>query len=137
MVPTHGWVSEFQQACGDAPDVRWGLLREEAMEVKEALESGDRAKIAQELADLVYVAYGAALTHDIRLDEAIREVHRANMTKVGPDGKVKFGADGKVLKGPNYEVPDMRAALSAGPSIEDKRCPTCESIELLLTGDLL
>lgn len=142
MVPTAGYVAEFHETfCVPSSDDnrtnRWKLIREEVLEVKEALESGDRAKIAKELADLVYVAYGAALLYDIRLDEAIREVHRSNMTKLGEDGRPIKDNTGKVLKGPNYTEADMTNALSPGPTIEDKRCPTCEAIQIMLDGDLL
>lgn len=95
----------------DVRPVRATLLREEHDELQEALESGDRANIAKELADLVYVAYGTALVYDIDLDAALREVHNSNMNKLGEDGKPILREDGKVLKGPNYNPPNMRKAL--------------------------
>ncbi|AGP51608.1 hypothetical protein M271_26385 [Streptomyces rapamycinicus NRRL 5491] len=67
--------------------------------------------LAHELADVVYVAYGTALVHGIDLDEVIAEIHRANMTKLGPDGRPTLRADGKVLKGPHYQAPDIPAVL--------------------------
>ena len=41
------------------------------------------------------------------LDEAMRRIHRSNMSKLGLDGKPIRRADGKVLKGPNYEPPNL------------------------------
>jgi predicted HAD superfamily Cof-like phosphohydrolase len=67
--------------------------------------------VAHELADVVYVAYGTALVHGIDLDEVIAEIHRSNMTKLGPDGQVARRADGKVLKGDHYRAPDVSAVL--------------------------
>lgn len=79
--------------------------------MQEALVSGDRIAIAQELADLVYVAYGTALVYGIDLDAAIAEVHRANMSKLDSDGKPVLREDGKVLKSECYQAPDMRRAI--------------------------
>lgn len=95
----------------DTRSIRATLLHEEHLEVQEALASGVRVAIAKELADLVYVAYGTALVYDIDLDEALREVHKSNMTKLDDDGKPILREDGKVLKGPNYIPPNMKGAL--------------------------
>lgn len=67
--------------------------------------------VAHELADCVYVAYGTADLLGLNLDVALAEVHRANMSKRGPDGKVMRRDDGKILKGPGYVEPDMSGTL--------------------------
>ncbi|MER6441843.1 MazG nucleotide pyrophosphohydrolase domain-containing protein [Streptomyces sp. NPDC001185] len=90
---------------------RGELLAEEAAEVAEVSVTGPLDRLAHELADLVYVAYGTALVHGIDLDEVIAEIHRSNMTKLGPDGRVARRADGKVLKGEHYRMPDVTAVL--------------------------
>ncbi|MGV9249128.1 pyrophosphohydrolase domain-containing protein [Streptomyces sp. NPDC003710] len=90
---------------------RGELLAEEAAEVAEVAVAGPLDRLAHELADLVYVAYGTALVHGIDLDAVIAEIHRANMTKIGPDGTVARRADGKVLKGDHYRAPDVSAVL--------------------------
>jgi predicted HAD superfamily Cof-like phosphohydrolase len=90
---------------------RGELLAEEAAEVAEVSVTGPLDKLAHELADVVYVAYGTALVHGIDLDAVIAEIHRSNMTKLGPDGLVARRADGKVLKGEHYEAPDVSAVL--------------------------
>lgn len=116
-------VREFHLAFGlDArstptevsPDLaahRAELLAEEAAEVAEVSVTGPLDQLAHELADVVYVAYGTALVHGIDLDQVIAEIHRSNMTKIGPDGTVARRADGKVLKGAHYEAPDVAAVL--------------------------
>ncbi|MEU6815942.1 MazG nucleotide pyrophosphohydrolase domain-containing protein [Streptomyces sp. NPDC046860] len=116
-------VSEFHHAFGlDARTVpteigaelaahRGELLAEEAAEVAEVSVAGPLDHLAQELADVVYVAYGTALVHGIDLDEVIAEIHRANMSKIGPDGEVARREDGKVLKGDHYRAPDVFAVL--------------------------
>ncbi|MET7742009.1 hypothetical protein [Streptomyces sp. NPDC005385] len=122
-------VREFHRAFGlDARSVptevspglaahRGELLAEEAEEAEEAAEvaevsvEGPLDRLAHELADVVYVAYGTALVHGIDLDAVIAEIHRANMTKIGPDGHVARRADGKVLKGEHYRAPDVAEVL--------------------------
>lgn len=61
----------------------------------------------KELADLVYVAYQYAENLGWDLDEALNRVHRSNMSKLGEDGEPIYREDGKVLKGPNYEPPNL------------------------------
>ncbi len=73
--------------------------------------SGPLDRLAHELADVVYVAYGTALVHGVDLDAVIAEIHRSNMTKIGPDGQMARRADGKVLKGEHYEAPDVTGVL--------------------------
>ncbi|MEU6576396.1 MazG nucleotide pyrophosphohydrolase domain-containing protein [Streptomyces sp. NPDC046805] len=90
---------------------RGELLAEEAAEVAEVSVAGPLDRLAHELADVVYVAYGTALVHGIDLDAVLAEVHRSNMSKLGPDGQVARRADGKVLKGDHYEKPDVSAVL--------------------------
>lgn len=90
--------------------LRYKLIEEEAEEACEAIrENTDINHIAKELADLVYVAYGAARTYGIPLDLAVAEVHRSNMTKLigGPVRR----ADGKLLKGEHYEEANMRKVM--------------------------
>lgn len=94
-------------------DLRCDLIEEEATEATDAIAERDYFAVAKELADLVYVTYGAALRFGIDLDAALREVHRSNMTKVDDNGQPQFREDGKVLKGPNYRPADMLAALSS------------------------
>ncbi|MFK0158021.1 MazG nucleotide pyrophosphohydrolase domain-containing protein [Streptomyces sp. NPDC090493] len=116
-------VREFHHAFGLAarttptevsPELaahRGELLAEEAAEVAEVAVEGPLDRLAHELADVVYVAYGTALVHGIDLDEVLAEIHRSNMSKLGPDGQVARRADGKVLKGEHYRAPDVSAVL--------------------------
>jgi predicted HAD superfamily Cof-like phosphohydrolase len=67
----------------------------------------DRANCLKELADLVYVIAQYAENMDWDLEQALRRVHKSNMSKLDDDGKPVLRADGKVLKGPNYEPPNL------------------------------
>lgn len=91
--------------------LRVALLEEEVSEFVTASEKGDLIGITDALADIVYVAYGTALTYGIDLDSALQEVHRSNMSKLGSDGRALIRGDGKVLKSEHYFPPDIAAVL--------------------------
>lgn len=108
-------VKQFANVYGHSLDHFWQkdsrkdllrlvLVKEEYGEV---LEAETAENLLKELADLVYVAYGYAATFGWDLDEALRRVHASNMSKLGDDGKPIYRDDGKVLKGPNYEPPNL------------------------------
>lgn len=120
--PIAAKVREFHEAFGlsvsDTPDpkpdawkLRIELLREEFEEYAAAAEAGDLVEVADALADMVYVIYGTSSEYGIPLDAVLDEVHRSNMSKLGPDGRPLYHEDGKVLKGPDFHPPDIRAAL--------------------------
>lgn len=91
----------------DERDLRVRLIFEEADEFAGATRDADLAEIADALADLVYVTYGAALHYGIDLDTAVAEVHISNMSKVNRRQGTSMRADGKVLKGPSYRAPEL------------------------------
>jgi predicted HAD superfamily Cof-like phosphohydrolase len=93
-------------------EMRFSLVEEELSEYREALDAEDIVKIADALADLVYVIYGAAIEHGINLDEVIDEVHKSNLSKLHHEtGQPIYREDGKVLKGQNYVPPDIARVL--------------------------
>lgn len=92
-------------------ELRLTLHCEEHRELEDELAPDaphDRAKIARELADVVYVAYGTAWVYSIDLDAALREIHRAAMSKVEANCKRE---DGKIIKPPGFVPPDMTEAV--------------------------
>lgn len=93
-------------------ELRIALLVEEVQEFADATRSGDLVALADALADIAYVTYGAALTYGIDLDAVLREIHRANMSKLGPDGRPVLRGDGKVLKSVTYRPPNVEAVLA-------------------------
>lgn len=115
-----GLVREFHDAFGVAVDqhatgalrkLRADLVTEECEEARFALIAEDLHAIAKELADVVIVAYGSAISLGIDLDKAVALVHASNMSKL-VDGKPVMRGDGKVLKGPDYRPPDMSDCVS-------------------------
>lgn len=114
MTSPYSKVLEFHEKFGVAVGqpmttelckLRRSLIQEECWEVVDALCAGNIIAIADGLADLVYVAYGAAITFGIDLDAVLDAVHESNMSKLGKDGKPIYREDGKVLKGPDYHPP--------------------------------
>ncbi len=101
----------------DRIELRRSLISEEYWEYDRAVDKRDLVNLAQELADILYVVYGAALEYGIPLDEVFDEVHRSNMSKLDADGSVLRREDGKVLKGPNYTPPNIENILN--PKEED------------------
>jgi predicted HAD superfamily Cof-like phosphohydrolase len=95
----------------DVAELRVRLLAEEFDEYVTAVKNGDLVAIADALADIVYVAYGSAVTYGIDLDAVLAEVHRANMSKLDADGKPVLRDDGKVMKSPLYTPPDVAGVL--------------------------
>lgn len=92
--------------------LRFDLIAEEFREYREAAEHGNFEAIAKEIADLVYVVIGTAVAHGfVRFDEIFAEVHRSNMSKLGRDGKPVLREDGKIMKGDDYQPPDIASLL--------------------------
>jgi phosphoribosyl-ATP pyrophosphohydrolase len=99
----------------EVKELRCALIEEEASEFRAALEAGDLVEVADAIADLLYVVYGAALTFGVPVKEVFAEVHRSNMTKLDDEGEPIYRGDGKVMKGPNFSPPDLLPILrSAG-----------------------
>lgn len=111
--------SNLDQPSSELLEFRYRLLVEELKEVGEEVAIamteanmggiGDKVKIRllKELADLQYVLSGFAVTLGLPLEEAFYRVHKSNMSKLGEDGKPVYRDDGKVLKGPNYQPPNL------------------------------
>lgn len=78
--------------------LRVRLIQEEFEELQAALKAKNLPAIAKELADLLYVVYGTAVSCGIDMEPVFREVHRSNMSKVGGHKR----EDGKWMKPPTY-----------------------------------
>ena len=87
--------------------LRLDLIKEELSELEEAMKTKNLKEIADALTDILYVTYGAGYAYGIDLDQCFKEVQRANMSKLGEDGKPIYNDQGKVMKGPNYTKPDL------------------------------
>jgi predicted HAD superfamily Cof-like phosphohydrolase len=131
------WVKLVEEETQEFREARWlmidsGAKQDKADALKEAadliyvttglailLESGEnlyRFLIGDEEADrweeairqanaqlkIATTIFGAEL-----LRTAFERVHESNLSKLGDDGKPLRREDGKILKGPNYQAPDL------------------------------
>ena len=99
-------VKYFKEFTGQegTPQLYSRLIMEEYDEWKQELLqiNGSRTAELKELADLVYVIYGYALSKGWNLDEALYRVHVNNVLRVTqPDGTIKRREDGKIMKREN------------------------------------
>jgi len=78
--------------------LRVRLIQEEFDELKESMAAGDLAAVAKEMADLLYVVYGTAVSYGIDMEPVFEEVHRSNLSKVGGYKR----EDGKWVKPATY-----------------------------------
>ena len=113
-------VKTFMKAFGQIvrtkpqfPDIktmqlRFDLIKEELNELEVAMKTKNLKEIADALTDILYVTYGAGYAYGINLDKCFKEVQRANMSKLGKDGKPIYNEKGKVMKGPNYLKPNLK-----------------------------
>ena len=88
--------------------LRYDLIKEELNELEQAMKTKDLKEVADALTDILYVTYGAGCAYGIDLDKCFKEVQRANMSKLGNDGKPIYNEKGKVMKGPNYLEPNLK-----------------------------
>ena len=88
-------------------ELRLDLIKEELSELEDAMKTKNLKEVADALTDILYVTYGAGYAYGVDLDECFKEVQRANMSKLGEDGKPIYNDQGKVMKGPNYTKPDL------------------------------
>lgn len=115
-------VKEFQTAVGQhvgqAPEfpngperaLRMKLLEEEFNEYQQGEYKNDLENIAKELADIIYIVCGTAVSYGIPLDKVFDAVHASNMAKL-VDGKPVRRADGKILKPEGWAPPDIKTVL--------------------------
>lgn len=71
------------------------------------VEAGDREAMLDADIDLAWVTIGSALSQGADVLGAMREVARANLDKIGPDGEVLKDANGKVQKPLGWRAPDV------------------------------
>ncbi len=107
--------TEFDILTAESPSVpdektvalRVRLIQEEFDELKEAMKAENLPCIAKELADLLYVVYGTAVSYGIDMEPVFREVQRSNMSKVGGYKR----DDGKWVKPPTYSPAKIEPIL--------------------------
>lgn len=95
----------------EVQSLRYDLIYEELQELNEAMLDRNIVDVADALGDLLYVVYGTAVVYGLDMEPIFEEIHRSNMTKVWPDGDVRYAPNGKVLKPDTYESPDLSTII--------------------------
>lgn len=97
----------------DKNTLRFNLMKEENEEYFEAAQNNDLVEVADALGDMLYILCGTIIEHGMqhKIEEVFEEIQRSNMSKLGEDGQPIYREDGKVLKGPNYFKPNIKAIL--------------------------
>jgi predicted HAD superfamily Cof-like phosphohydrolase len=108
-------VLELFSGTGNQAYLRSHLQLEELGEEHEALAKGDKLKLLDALADLLYVVEGTAVCYGLPIDAAFLEVHLSNMTKE----RVPDDAHSSRLrkKGPHWVPPDLESVLAGRPTV--------------------
>lgn len=97
----------------DRKKLRFELMKEENEEYLEAAKNNNLVEVADALGDMLYILCGTIIEHGMqdKIEEVFNEIQRSNMSKLGDNGKPIYREDGKVLKGPNYFRPNIKAIL--------------------------
>ena len=88
--------------------LRLDLIKEELIELTEAMNNKDLLEVADALTDILYVTYGAGHAFGINLDKCFEEIQNSNMSKLDENGMPIYNENGKVMKGPNYFKPNLK-----------------------------
>jgi predicted HAD superfamily Cof-like phosphohydrolase len=104
----------------DEAQLRYRLGKEELDEYLEACNNNDLIEVADALADQLYILLGTMVAHGMKdvIEDIFDDVHRSNMSKLGPDGKPIYREDGKILKGPNFSPPNISKYLLDNGQLE-------------------
>lgn len=88
--------------------LRVKLIQEEFNELQDEIAAGNLVGIADGLADILYVVYGAAVSYGIDMEPVFNEVHRSNMSKVGGHKR----EDGKWVKPATYSKANLAPIIT-------------------------
>ena len=114
------FMQKFKQEVKSKPSfpddniikLRINLIKEELLELEEALNEKNIEETADALTDILYVTYGAGHAFGIDLDKCFDEVQKSNMSKLDKFGKPIYNEQGKVMKGPLYFKPNFKKILN-------------------------
>ena len=113
------FMQKFKQEVKSKPSfpddniikLRINLIKEELLELEEALNEKNIEETADALTDILYVTYGAGHAFGIDLDKCFDEVQKSNMSKLDKFGNPIYNDQGKVMKGPLYFKPNFKKVL--------------------------
>ena len=114
------FMQKFKQEVKSKPSfpddniikLRINLIKEELLELEEALNEKNIEETADALTDILYVTYGAGHAFGINLDKCFDEVQKSKMSKLDNFGNPIYNDQGKVMKGPLYFKPNFKKILN-------------------------
>ena len=92
---------------------RIGMLREEVNELEDSVADIDIVEYADAVADIIYVALGAAVEAGIDIEPVIEEVIDSNNSKIDWQSAQPWArhGNGKIAKDEHYRAPDIRSII--------------------------
>lgn len=102
------WFAPFKESSTSILDDSDGHV----VRVQKADLAPDLVSMADAMADLDYVTTGGFVEAGLPQEELGEEIHDSNMSKLGEDGKPVHDPHGKVVKGPNFRLPDIASVLA-------------------------
>ena len=114
------FMQKFKQEVKSKPSfpddniikLRINLIKEELLELEEALNEKNIEETADALTDILYVTYGAGHAFGIDLDKCFDEVQKSNMSKLDKFGNPIYNDQGKVMKSTLYFKPNFKKILN-------------------------
>ena len=96
------------------------MLREEVDELEDAVADIDIVEYADAIADIIYVALGAAVEAGIDIEPVIEEVIDSNNSKIDWERGLPWARhdNGKIAKDHHYEPPRIAEILEAQQAME-------------------
>ncbi|MCZ6654949.1 MAG: HAD family hydrolase [Planctomycetota bacterium] len=135
-------VREFQRAFDHPVATRPGMLKAERAgnragwlqeEVHEFIHATSLEEQVDAIIDLMYFALGTMVELGVDAAPIFELVHRANMSKLWPDGKPRLRTDGKVQKPAAWVAPEGLVAKEI--ERQARQChQTPRATETLKTG---
>ncbi len=98
-------LNSFMKECLEEVDVPKKMLTSFDSEQEIVIEQYDA------LADAIYYMYDFSCRHGVNLDILLEEIHSSNMAKKWHDGSFHKRTDGKVLKPPGWQEPNIKKCL--------------------------
>lgn len=124
-------VKEFHQKFGhpvatipgpltdEQKELRLALIKEEVVELAEALWDDDLVESYDACLDILYVVYGTLVALGLEAAPGFAEVQASNLSKLGEYGTPLISRGmaedglpkGKIMKGPLYFKPDLKSIV--------------------------
>lgn len=88
-------------------------------EITEFIEADEIVEQADAMIDVMYFALGTLVEMGIRPDSLFDIVQTANMSKIWPDGKPHYNAEGKTIKPSAWEDPHSKLEMEIKRQYEE------------------